>query len=149
MSSLLRATLIALTLLAVAGCTSKPVLNTQHALAASEQVSEEKMKQAILTALDKRNWSVQRADPRLIQAQINVRNRYYAEIDIRYTGTHYAITYRDSQELGYKDGKIHRNYNRWVSMLDRDIMAGLRASGAAQAGTAEQLFKETGTSKQN
>ena len=91
----------------------------------------------------------QRADPRLIQAQINVRNRYYAEIDIRYTGTSYAITYRDSQELGYKNGKIHRNYNRWVSMLDRDIMAALRSNGAAQAGTAAQLFKETGTSKQN
>ena len=66
------------------------MLNTQHALAANEQVSEEKMKQSILTALDKRNWTVQRADPRLIQAQINVRNRYYAEIDIRYTGTSYA-----------------------------------------------------------
>lgn len=42
MSSLLRATLITLALLTTAGCTSKPVLNTQHELPATSQVSEEK-----------------------------------------------------------------------------------------------------------
>ena len=149
MSSLLRVTLITLTLLVTAGCTSKPILNTQHNLPADAQVSEEKMKTVIVNALQKREWTVQRLSPQLVQAEINVRNQYYAAIDIRYTRNSYAITYRDSRDLGYKDGKIHRNYNRWVSMLDRDIMAGLRTNGAAQAGTAAQLFKETGTSKQN
>jgi hypothetical protein len=129
MSSLLRATLITLALLTSAGCTSKPVLNTQHDLPASAQVSEEKVKQAIVAALQKREWTVLRQSPQLVQAEITVRNQYYAAIDIRYTRNSYAITYRDSRDLGYKDGKIHRNYNRWVSMLDRDIMAGLRSAG--------------------
>ena len=129
MSSLLRATLITLALLTSAGCTSKPVLNTQHDLPASAQVSEEKVKQVIVAALQKREWTVLRQSPQLVQAEITVRNQYYAAIDIRYTRNSYAITYRDSRELGYKDGKIHRNYNRWVSMLDRDIMAGLRSAG--------------------
>ncbi|MFC6339092.1 hypothetical protein GIR22_05390 [Pseudomonas sp. CCM 7891] len=143
MSSLLRATLIALTLLTVAGCTSKPVLNTQHDLPV--QVSEEKMKHAIVAALEKREWTVQRLSPQLVQAEITVRNQFHAEIDIRYTRTHYAITYRDSRELGYKDGKIHRNYNRWISMLDRDIMAGLRSNAVSEAGSAAQA----GASKQD
>ncbi|AZE87157.1 hypothetical protein [Pseudomonas orientalis] len=129
MSSLLRATLIALALLTTAGCTSKPVLNTQHELPATTQRSEETMKQVIITALQKREWTVQRLSPQLVQADITVRGQFYAAIDIRYTRNSYAITYRDSRELGYKDGKIHRNYNRWVSMLDRDILAGLRAAG--------------------
>jgi len=129
MSSLLRATLITLALLTSAGCTSKPVLNTQHDLPASAQVSEEKVKQVIVAALQKREWTVLRQSPQLVQAEITVRNQYYAAIDIRYTRNSYAITYRDSRDLGYKDGKIHRNYNRWVSMLDRDIMAGLRTAG--------------------
>ncbi|PQZ92626.1 MULTISPECIES: hypothetical protein [Pseudomonas] len=127
MSSLLRATLITLALLTTAGCTSKPILNTQHDLA-STPVSEEKMKTAIVNALQKREWTVQRLSPQLVQAEITVRNQYYAAIDIRYTRNSYSITYRDSRDLGYKDGKIHRNYNRWVSMLDRDIMAGLRSN---------------------
>jgi len=129
MSSLLRATLITLALLTTASCTSKPVLNTQHDLPATAQLSEEKIKQVIVAALQKREWTVQRLSPHLVQAEITVRNQFHAEIDIRYTRTSYAITYRDSRDLGYKDGKIHRNYNRWVSMLDRDIMAGLQSAG--------------------
>ena len=127
MSSLLRATLITLALLTTAGCTSKPILNTQHELPANNQVSDEKMKTIIVNALQKRNWTVQRLSPQLVQAEINVRNQYYAAIDIR-----------DSRDLGYKDGKIHRNYNRWVSMLDRDIMAALRSSGVNVSDTSPQ-----------
>jgi hypothetical protein len=129
MSSLLRAALITLALLTTAGCTSKPVLNTQHDLSTNTQVNEEQVKQVIVSALQKREWTVQRLSPQLVQAEITVRNQFHAEIDIRYTRNSYAITYRDSRDLGYKDGKIHRNYHRWVSMLDRDIMAGLRAAG--------------------
>ena len=147
MSSLLRVTLITLALLVSAGCTSKPILNTQHALPANAQVSEEKMKTVIVNALQKREWTVQRLSPQLVQAEITVRNQYYAAIDIRYTRNSYAITYRDSRELGYKDGKIHRNYNRWVNNLDSDIMAGLRSNGVNEAGTAAQLFEQTGTTK--
>lgn len=147
MSSLLRVTLITLALLVTAGCTSKPILNTQHDLPANAQVSEEKMKTVIVNALQKREWTVQRLSPQLVQAEINVRNQYCAAIDIRYTRNSYAITYRDSRELSYKDGKIHRNYNRWVNNLDSDIMAGLRSNGVNEAGTAAQLFEQTGTSK--
>ncbi|WLG57329.1 hypothetical protein PSH77_02115 [Pseudomonas extremorientalis] len=147
MSSLLRVTLITLALLVSAGCTSKPILNTQHALPANAQVSEEKMKTVIVNALQKREWTVQRLSPQLVQAEITVRNQYYAAIDIRYTRNSYAITYRDSRELGYKDGKIHRNYNRWVNNLDSDIMAGLRSNGVNEAGSAAQLFEQTGTTK--
>ncbi|WP_455823775.1 hypothetical protein [Pseudomonas graminis] len=138
MSSLLRATFITLALLATAGCTSKPVLNTQHDLSANTPVSDEKMKTIIVNALQKREWTVQRLSPQLVQAEITVRNQYYAAIDIRYTRNSYAITYRDSRDLGYKDGKIHRNYNRWVSMLDRDILAALRSSGVNASGASPQ-----------
>ena len=148
MSSLLRVTLITLALLTTAGCTSKPVLNTQHDLPANAQVSEEKMKTVIVNALQKREWTVQRLSPQLVQAEITVRGQFYAAIDIRYTRNSYAITYRDSRDLGYKDGKIHRNYNRWVNNLDNDIMAGLRNNGVSgEAGSAAQLFEQTGTSK--
>lgn len=146
MSSLLRATLITLALLTTAGCTNKPVLNTQHDLPVTAQLSEEKIKQVIVAALQKREWTVQRLSPQLVQAEITVRNQFHAEIDIRYTRTSYAITYRDSRDLGYKDGKIHRNYNRWVSMLDRDILAALRTNGVSDTA---QLLQQTGTSKQN
>jgi len=129
MSSLLRATLITLALLTGAGCTSKPVLNTQHDLPGGCPGQRRTSQTGDRHRPAKREWTVQRLSPQLVQAEITVRNQFYVAIDIRYTRNSYAITYRDSRDLGYKDGKIHRNYNRWVSMLDRDIMAGLRSAG--------------------
>ncbi|WP_420850580.1 hypothetical protein [Pseudomonas lutea] len=80
------------------------------------------MKQAILTTLVTRNWSVQRIEPNRVQGEITVRGQFHAEIDIPYSVDHYQITYRDSRELNYKDSKIHNNYNRWVRLLDKGIL---------------------------
>jgi hypothetical protein len=126
MPSLLRASLIVLTLLSVAACTSKPLVTPDRTLPATLHADHEQMKQAILTTLVKRKWSVQRVGPDLVQAEITVRGQYHAEIDIPYTADHYQIKYRDSRELSYKDGKIHKNYNRWVRLLDKGILRELR-----------------------
>nr|WP_256834309.1 hypothetical protein [Pseudomonas oleovorans] len=54
---------------------------------------------------------------------------HQAEITIPYSASSYSIRYRDSQNLGYKNGKIHRNYNKWIHNLDRSIQQELnRAS---------------------
>lgn len=42
-----------------------------------------------------------------------------ARIQIDYTEKFYAITYLESENLLYKEGKIHRNYNRWINNLDQ------------------------------
>jgi TolA-binding protein len=120
MSSLLRATLITLALLTTAGCTSKPILNTQHDLPADAQVSEEKMKTVIVNALQKREWTVQRLSPQLVQAEITVRNQYYAAIDIRYTRNSYAITYRDSRQLGYKGEQPGQRHHGGIAQQWRE-----------------------------
>lgn len=121
MSKLFRAALVALAVVTVAGCTSKPIVNPGHTLPSEFRASQEEVKQAILSTLLEREWSVQRVSANLVQAEITVRGQFHAEIDIPYTATDYQIRYRDSRELGYADGKIHRNYNRWVSMLDKSI----------------------------
>ncbi|KIH85596.1 hypothetical protein [Pseudomonas batumici] len=127
MSSLLRAALVALTLLMAAGCTSKPIVTPTRTLAPQVQASQEEVKQAIITALAKREWSVQRVNPAQVQAEITVREKLHVEIDINYSANGYNITYRDSSGMDYRDGKIHRNYIRWVTFLDQDILAELRA----------------------
>ena len=37
----------------------------------------------------------------------------------------YSITYKESTNLDYMNGQIHRNYNGWIENLDRDIRANL------------------------
>ncbi|MFY1666296.1 hypothetical protein [Pseudomonas sp. Pseu.R1] len=126
MPSLFRALLIALALVSVTACTSKPLMNPGRSLPTTLHPNDEQMKHAILTTLVKRKWEVQRIDPGLIQAQITVRGEFHAEIDIPYTLDFYQIKYRDSRGLDYKDGKIHKNYNRWVRLLDKGILRELR-----------------------
>ena len=137
MSSLLRATLIVLALLTTVSCTSKRMYTPNRIIPATITADQDQVKQAILKNLVARKWEVQRISPGLIQAQITVRQEFHAEIDIEYSASFYKIVYRDSRELDYKDGKIHKNYIRWVRLLDKGILRELRDNQNER--TAQQL----------
>ncbi|MDH0649609.1 hypothetical protein N5D48_01480 [Pseudomonas sp. GD03858] len=139
MSPLIRAAALGLALTGLAGCTSKPVLNPAEQLTANHNYSQAQVQQAILKAIAERGWTARNVGPSLIQADITVRNTFYAAVDIHYSPSQFRIAYRDSRELGYKDGKIHRNYNRWVYNLDRAIVQQLNnayTQNLTQQGTA-------------
>ena len=67
-----------------------------------------------------RGWIVKKIEPGQLEATIYVRS-HMAQVTIDYTASGYSIRYKDSTNLGYKDGKIHRNYNKWVQNLNMDI----------------------------
>ncbi|GFM50815.1 hypothetical protein PSCICE_20820 [Pseudomonas cichorii] len=113
--------LMALALL-ITGCTSKPVYNAKENFSSEMGFSNEQMSRAIVTALNDRQWTVQSIKPGMIKAAITVRGRHHAEIDIPYTPTSFEIDYRSSTGLDYKDGQIHRNYNRWINLLRERIL---------------------------
>ena len=137
MSYLLRVTLIALALLTTVSCSSKRMLTPDRTLHPSIHADRAQMQQAIVKSLVGRGWTVQKITPDLVQAQITVREQYHAEIDIPYSASHYQIIYRNSSGLDYKDGKIHKNYIRWVRLLDRDIVRDLKDKQNER--TAQQL----------
>lgn len=134
--SLFRVVLIALALLTTAGCTSKKIITPTRTVTPEIQTSQEQMKQAILTTLVKRKWSVQRVNPSQIQAEITVREKFHVEVDINYSASGYNIAYRDSSGMDYKDGKIHKNYIRWVRLLDKGILRELRDHDAENTARA-------------
>ncbi len=111
---------LALLALLLAGCTSKPVMMPQSVVPPG--ASEEQVQQAILRGLQRRGWSVTEQRAQLIRAKIVVRGRHGAEIDIPYSASLFSLNYRDSFGLDYKAGKIHRNYNRWISRLRGTIV---------------------------
>ncbi|KFX71377.1 hypothetical protein TMS3_0105475 [Pseudomonas taeanensis MS-3] len=129
---MLRALLLSLTLSALVGCTSKPIENIQQTVPGSSVRSSADMQQAIVRALNKREWLVQRVSPIDILAEITQRGRHHAEISIPYSASQFAIQYRDSWGLDQQDGKIHRNYNRWVDNLRNDILQELQAQSLGQ-----------------
>ncbi|WP_075802136.1 hypothetical protein [Pseudomonas putida] len=126
MSSMIRAALLGLVLAFVAGCTSKPVMVPKELLVVGHSYTDEEIQRAIVKASAERGWTVRSTSPGLVQADITVRNTFFAAVDIRYSLSNFRIEYRDSRNLGYNDGKIHRNYNRWVYNLDKSIMRELQ-----------------------
>lgn len=127
MSRFTRLTLIAALLLGITACTSKPLLNVENRTPpAAVAKTEDDMRRAILTALQQRRWTVERADRGQILARLSLR-KHEAEISIPYNSTSYSILYRSSQNLGYDDGKIHRNYNKWIHNLDLSIQRALNS----------------------
>ena len=111
--------------ISICGC-GQPIMNLEDykvpSLDDGSPQSIETVKKAILTACKDKGWSPSVVGDGLIEAEIMVRTRHRALIEIPFSGSHYSIIYKDSHGLGYeKRGKIHRNYNRWVAMLSAAI----------------------------
>ncbi len=78
------------------------------------------IRNAIIDGCSTRNWVAQEIEDGYLQCTLQLRS-HTAVVDINYTTEHYSITYANSVDLKYKDGKIHRNYNSWVQNLNGDI----------------------------
>lgn len=92
----------------------------------------EEVQEAIVTACHGRGWTPRLESPGMIVATILVRGRHFAEVEIPFTAQAFSIRYRSSRELDYNPEKrtIHRNYNKWVVLLSRDITTTLGTLGA-------------------
>jgi hypothetical protein len=83
-------------------------------------LTDEQIQAAMVTGGKIRGWIVKPVDSGHMEATLFVRS-HMAKVDIRYDANTYSITYKDSENLGYENGKIHRNYNKWIANLNMDI----------------------------
>jgi hypothetical protein len=114
---------------ALAGCTSAPVRNISDApvvTGSGKTLTAEQVRVAIVGAGTGLGWTMAAATPGLVTGGIALRG-HTAQIDVRYTSTTYSISYKDSTNLQYADGQIHKNYNGWIENLNRDIRGNLMA----------------------
>jgi hypothetical protein len=117
------AAVAAVSMLAAACARTMPVYNVAEApvvTASGNTPSAVQVRDAIITACRDKGWLVNpRADGHII-ATAHVR-RHTAVVDIHYSPARYAITYKDSEVLLYDGQQIHRNYNKWVQLLEERI----------------------------
>ncbi|MBB4866071.1 hypothetical protein HNP46_004976 [Pseudomonas nitritireducens] len=125
MSRLIRSLLLCVATTLALGCTTKPVQNIDQSLPADSNRTSVQVQAAIRDALDEQKWTVQQDAGNVIYAQITVRERHHAEISIPYSSQQYSIKLRSSSGLDEKDGQIHRNYNKWVTLLNNRILQNL------------------------
>lgn len=110
----------------LAGCArTAPVDNIQSTVGTGHTAKQ--VRDAILTAGAQRKWIMNDAGTNVIRARQQSRD-HVAEVRINYTATGYSINYESSSNLLASGGKIHKNYNRWVRNLDKDIQVSLASS---------------------
>lgn len=115
-------------LLLIVACKTAPVLNVNNEpvnnVSGQSSLTLKQVEKVIVGAAIKRGWKPRVLNPGLVEARLDLR-QHTAIINIAYTPSAYSIKYVDSQNLLYKEGTIHRNYNSWITHLSRDIQLGL------------------------
>lgn len=116
------AVLLACLLMALPGCrNTAPVQNFTSPMPLVEKEKDKEIAAAIIRAGAITGWEIVPIKPGLMTGTIVVRGKHTAVVDIAYDQKEYSITYRNSSGLKYTDGKIHPNYNNWVTTLDYNI----------------------------
>ncbi|ELV3466316.1 TPA: hypothetical protein QH250_002915 [Enterobacter asburiae] len=113
---------------ALAGCARTAPIAQVHSIVSTGHTADQ-VKTAIMKAGQKRDWIMTETGPGMIKGRLQSRD-HSVQVSIPYTATSYSINYENSLNLKAADGKIHKNYNRWVNNLDHDIQLNL-SSGAA------------------
>jgi hypothetical protein len=84
----------------------------------------EDIAKAIKIALIDRDWTIQREEKGVIEAKLFVRS-HTADIRIPFDKEYVHIQYVYSTQLLYDEKQgvryIHRNYNKWIKLLEREI----------------------------
>ena len=108
--------------LVLTGCAQKvPLMNLASPMPLVKKTANKDIEAAIIRAGALTNWSVVPAGPGAMTGTLHVRGKHTAVVDIAYDQKEFRITYKDSDNLNYDDGKIHRSYNRWVATLEKNI----------------------------
>ncbi len=129
MNQFLKFVLAALVFSLVSACATRvPVYNIVNAPVdvSNKKATLDEVGDAIRRAGAALGWQMKLVKPGLIAGTLNLRT-HTANVDIAYNYKTYDITYKDSANLDYEGGTIHKNYNGWIQNLDRQIRANLSA----------------------
>ena len=112
-------------LLALTACsTMSPVMNIENQVVPGS-LTLQQVKDGIIIGGAQKKWQMTEVKPGVIHGSIILR-QHSAKIVIPYSKDSYSINYSSSDNLSYRNGKIHRNYNKWIILLNETIQKQLR-----------------------
>lgn len=119
---------ISLALIVLGACSkTAPIYNVEQeriVTGSGKTPTMSQVERAILGAVVQKTWKVDQQNPGRIDAHF-AKKTLVARIRIAYDTEKYSIRYRDSQNLLYSNGVIHRRYNAWIKGLVITINANL------------------------
>ncbi len=103
-------------------CGGTPIKNVSNSSVSISIDKKEQVKKAIKTAGASLGWIVKEIDENTLEATLMLR-KHVAIITIPYSEKEYSLLYKSSENLKYdaKKNTIHKNYNSWITNLDRNI----------------------------
>ncbi len=114
---------IGLVLLAAGCMREQPVYNVvDHPITVTgKKVTLATVQKAIMKVGLEREWIFTPVSPGHLKGALNQRGSS-ANIDVKFSTKAYSISYVSSANLlATGEGTIHRNYNKWIKILERDI----------------------------
>ncbi|MCF6346318.1 MAG: hypothetical protein L3J00_07605 [Thiomicrorhabdus sp.] len=109
-------------------CGGVPVKEVSSNSVSMTVEKKEQVRKAIKTAGASLGWIIKDIDSNTLEATLLVRS-HVAKVTIPYSGKEYSLLYKSSENLKYDAEKntIHKNYNSWITNLDRKIQVQLSA----------------------
>ena len=107
---------------AAAGCVV-PLKNVKDApvtMASDTTPTLEAIGKAVIRAGGAQGWKMEKVKPGHMVGTMFLRS-HMAKVDITFNKDAYNITYKESSNLDYNGTEIHKDYNGWISELDRAI----------------------------
>ncbi len=127
-------------ILVLVGCGGATIQNVDNSgYISGSKVTTSKVETAIKKGAMRKGWVTKRVKRGLLEARNNVRGKYLVVVNIAYDTKGYKITYKDSRNLKYdpSTNTIHRNYNKWIANLERNINYELGQIGVLGNTTSE------------
>jgi hypothetical protein len=108
----------------IVACTAAPIQNVEQAPITPTPASLADVTKAITRAGVGLGWQMKPIAPGKMEGTLLIRD-HKAVVDITYDLKTYSIRYKDSTNLNYDGTNIHRNYNGWITNLDKAIRSQL------------------------
>jgi hypothetical protein len=116
---------VAIAVLAAAGCRTAPIHNPKDVMLApppGTSLTMEDVSRAIWAAGKRLGWQINELRPGDLTGTLKLRS-HVAVVSIAHDTSKFSITFKDGTNLLHKGDEIHRNYNNWISNLERQIQA--------------------------
>ncbi len=110
-------------ILLFAGCGGATVQNIDNTGYISGKHSMSSIERAIKKGAMRKGWATKRVARGELEARNNVRGKHLVVVSIVYNSKGYRINYKDSHNMKYdpSSNTIHKNYNKWIANLERNI----------------------------
>jgi hypothetical protein len=108
--------------LTLSACVSKPIYNVDNrAFNTEEIIPMDVLQKRIRIIGAERGWGFKVVSPGHLIGNVGTA-KHKATVDLTFNQKTFSIKYLESHNLKATNGTIHHRYNRWIELLEHDLV---------------------------